>query len=93
MQTADLKSPDLKQISQTGLFFMLCVCKFIFTSHVICNVYGLFGQDKDVFKPFRCVCLLRTADTGDRSNTKYSLFLYLQNYLGIIKYEPISIRN
>ncbi len=37
---------DLKQISQMGFFFMLCVCKFILSSGVICNVYGLFWQDK-----------------------------------------------
>ncbi len=41
----NLKSPDLKRINHTGLVFKIGVSKLIFTSGVICNVYGL-GQDK-----------------------------------------------
>ncbi len=45
-QNLDLKSPNLKYISHIGLIFSKCVCKLIVTSDVICNVYGLFGHDK-----------------------------------------------
>ncbi len=93
MQTCDLKSPDLKRISHTGFICMLPVYKYIFTSDVICTVYGIFLQDKHVFKLIRWVCQLRTTDTGDWSNTKYSLFLYVRNYSGMIKHERISFRN
>ncbi len=76
MQNADLKSPDLKRISHMGLICMLRVYKLISTSDVICNVYGLFGQDKR-YRLGGCVyCALPTRVTDPTQNIAH-FFMYV----------------
>ncbi len=91
----DLKSPDLMRISQTGLVFMLCVCKFILLQMLFAMFMVFLGRISNIFKSLKGGCALRNANTGNVnwSNSKYGLFLYVRNYSGIIKHERISIRN
>lgn len=47
------------------------VCKLIVTSDVVCNVYGLFGQDKQYISVIKVGVSGTLADTGSCANTKY----------------------